>query len=106
MGFAKFLLEFCRMFKKLQEKWKVNGLNLFLILCTFALGGSICGRVGKKILDLLAVEKGFLWFVLYIILVTLLWPMAVILVSIPLGQFVFFKNYLKNVFARLFRRKK
>jgi hypothetical protein len=93
------------MFEKLQKKWKVNGLNLFLILTTFAVGGSLCGRVGKKLLDLLAVEKGFLWVVLYIVLVTILWPLAVILVSIPLGQFSFFKNYLQKVFARLTGRK-
>jgi hypothetical protein len=94
------------MFEKLQKKWKVNGLNLFLILTTFAVGGSLCGRVGKKLLDLLAVEKGGLWALLYIILVTILWPLAVILVSIPLGQFSFFKNYLQKVFARLTGRKK
>ena len=89
------------MFEKLQKKWKVNGWNLFLILTTFALGGSICGRVGKKLLDILAVEQGFLWGLLYIILVTILWPLCVILVSIPLGQFSFFKKYLQKVFARL-----
>jgi uncharacterized membrane protein YwzB len=93
------------MFEKLQKKWKVNGLNLFLILTTFAVGGSLCGRVGKKLLDLLAVEKGFLWVASYILLVTILWPLAVILVSIPLGQFSFFKNYLQKVFARLTGRK-
>jgi uncharacterized membrane protein YwzB len=94
------------MFEKLQKKWKVNGLNLFLILTTFAVGGSLCGRVGKKLLDLLSVEKGFLWFLLYALIVTILWPLAVILVSIPLGQFSFFKNYLQKVFARLTGRKK
>jgi hypothetical protein len=93
------------MFEKLQKKWKVNGLNLFLILATFALGGSICGRVGKKLLDIFNVD-GFLWLFLYILIVTLLWPLAVILVSIPLGQFPFFKNYLQKVFARLTGRKK
>ena len=99
--FARNFYDFCSMFKKLQEKWKVNSLNFWLIIATFAIGGSLCGRVGKKLLDLLSVEKGFLWVLLYILLVTVLWPLAVILVSIPLGQFAFFKNYLKKVFARL-----
>ena len=98
---ARFFYDFCSMFKKLQEKWKVNSLNFWLIIATFAIGGSLCGRVGKKLLDLLSVEKGFLWVLLYVLLVTILWPLAVILVSIPLGQFAFFKNYLKKVFARL-----
>jgi hypothetical protein len=89
------------MFDKLQKKWKVNGLNLFLILTTFALGGSICGRVGKKLLDLCEIERGVLWVILYVVVITILWPLAVILVSIPLGQFTFFRNYLKKVFSRL-----
>ena len=89
------------MFKKLQEKWKVNGLNLLLIITTFAVGGSLCGFVGRKLLGLINVEKRVLWFILYILLVTILWPIAVIIVSIPLGQFTFFKKYLQRVFAKL-----
>jgi hypothetical protein len=88
------------MFKKLQQKWKVNGINLFLILCTFALGGSLCGFLGRKILGFTALEKGIIWFVVYIVLITILWPLTVIIVSVPLGQFAFFKKYLQKIFAR------
>jgi hypothetical protein len=94
------------MLKKLQEKWKVGLLQLVLIITTFALGGSLCGYAGRKLLGLTGIEKGVLWIVLYVILVTILWPVAVILVSIPLGQFAFFKNYLKKVWARISGRKK
>jgi hypothetical protein len=94
------------MLKKLQEKWKVGLLQLVLIITTFALGGSLCGYAGRKLLGLTGIEKGFLWVVLYIILMTILWPMAVIVVSIPLGQFAFFKNYLKKVWARISGGKK
>jgi len=31
----------------LQEKWKVSGFRLVLILCTFAIGGSATGWLGK-----------------------------------------------------------
>jgi hypothetical protein len=94
------------MLKKLQEKWKVSGLNLLLIITTFALGGSLCGYVGRKLLGLTNIDKGIWWFVLYILVVTILWPLAVILVSIPLGQFAFFKKYLQKVYARISGRKK
>jgi hypothetical protein len=94
------------MLKKLQKKWKVGLLQLVLIITTFALGGSLCGYAGRKLMAFTAMEKGILWAVVYVILVTILWPMAVILVSIPLGQFAFFKNYLKKVFARISGRKK
>jgi formyltetrahydrofolate-dependent phosphoribosylglycinamide formyltransferase len=89
------------MFNKLKQRWKVNGLNLFLIITTFALGGSLCGYAGRKLLALTSLDKGAVWLVLYIVLITILWPLAVLLVSIPLGQFSFFKNYLTKVFKRL-----
>jgi hypothetical protein len=94
------------MLKKLQEKWKVGIGRLVLIITTFALGGSLCGYLGRKLLGLTSMEKGVLWILLYIIIVTILWPLCVIVISIPLGQFSFFKNYLKKVFARISGRKK
>ncbi|MEQ1552612.1 MAG: DUF6787 family protein [Ferruginibacter sp.] len=93
------------MLKKLQQKWKVGLGRLLLIIATFAIGGSLCGYIGKKIMVFTDLEKNLIWWILYVFLLTLLWPLAVIVVSIPLGQFVFFKNYLKRVFAR-FRRNK
>jgi hypothetical protein len=93
------------MLKKLQEKWKVGIGRLILIITTFALGGSLCGYAGRKLLGFTGMEKGALWVLLYIILVTILWPLCVILISIPLGQFVFFKNYLRKVWGRISGRK-
>ena len=89
------------MFEKLKKKWKVGGLQLVLILCTFAIGGSLCGYAGRKVIALLPIEKGVLWYVVYVLLITILWPMAVLLVSIPFGQFAFFRNYLKRVAKRM-----
>lgn len=102
----KFLTHFCPMLKKLQQRWKVNGLNLVLIITTFALGGSLCGYTGRKILMLTNLEKGVLWFILYIVLMTLLWPLCVLVISIPLGQFAFFKNYLIKVWGKMSGRSK
>ena len=85
------------MFERLQQKWKVNGLQLFLILCTFAIGGSATGFVGKKIMNWLAISQDWIWAIVYILLVTIIWPMAVIIISIPFGQFKFFTNYTKKL---------
>ncbi|MBL7723918.1 MAG: hypothetical protein JNK27_07200 [Chitinophagaceae bacterium] len=85
------------MFEGLQKKWKVNGLQLTLILCTFAIGGSATGFVGKKIMNVLAIGQDWLWAVIYIVLVTLLWPLMVILISIPFGQFRFFSVYIRKL---------
>ncbi len=89
------------MFKKLKNKWKVNNLNLTLILLTFASGGSVCGRLSSKILNTAGLEKGIVWVSLYILLVTVLWPLCVIIISIPLGQFRFFRNYIGRIGQKL-----
>ncbi len=88
------------MFDKLKQRWKVNGINLILIITTFAIGGSLCGYAGRKLLELTNLDKGPVWVMLYIILVTLLWPLSVLLVSFPLGQFSFFKKYIGKVLKR------
>lgn len=85
------------MFEKLQQKWKVSGWQLALILCTFAIGGSLTGFAGKKIMNLLGIGQDWLWAIVYILLITLLWPMAVLLVSIPFGQFRFFIRYIRKI---------
>lgn len=89
------------MFSNLREKWKVSGVQLVLILCTFAFGGSATGWVAKKIMNGLVVEQDWLWAILYILLVTLLWPLMVLLISIPFGQFRFFRNYIRKLGAKL-----
>jgi len=85
------------MLEKLKARWKVNGVNLVLIIATFALGGSLCGWAGRRLLLLTGLEKGITWIVLYILLITLLWPLCVLLISIPLGQFAFFKRYIQRI---------
>lgn len=89
------------MFNKLQTKWNVSAGRLLLIIATFAIGGSLCGYTGRKLLSYTNLEKGILWVIAYIITMTILWPIAVLLVSIPLGQFSFFKRYLRNMFEKL-----
>lgn len=89
------------MFERLRKKWKVDGLQLFLILCTFAIGGSLTGLVGRRIMNFFPFEKGVVWVIVYILLVTLLWPFAVLLVSVFFGQFRFFRSYLQKIGRRM-----
>ncbi len=95
------LPQLCAVFAKLRERWGVSAGRLVLILCTFAIGGSLCGRVAGLILDQFGIGSWWIYAVLYLLLVTLLWPVSVMLVSIPLGQFVFFKTYLARVWRRI-----
>lgn len=85
------------MFEKLKKKWKVDGWKLALILVTFAVGGSLTGFVGKKIMNALSIQQDWLWAIIYILVVTLIWPLMVIIVSIPFGQFRFFSGYVRKL---------
>ena len=85
------------MFEKLRQKWKVNALQLTLILFTFAIGGSLTGFVAKKLMYLLKIEADWLWAIVYIILITIIWPMMVLIISVPFGQFKFFSNYTRKL---------
>jgi len=89
------------MFRKLKQKWKVTGLQLGLIICTFAVGGSLTGFTGKKIMNHLHIEQDWLWSILYILLITVIWPVTVIIVSVPLGQFQFFKVYIRKIGVKM-----
>ncbi len=93
------------MFRKLQQKWGVGPVRLALVLCTFAIGGSLCGRLGAFLLTRLGVESLWLYVPLYVLLVTLLWPLCVLLISIPLGQWRFFTRYLRNMGSRMKSRR-
>lgn len=92
--------------QRLANRWKVRSiLQVILILITFALGGSLCAFIGGKILPALQIEHRLLNGILYILLVTLLWPICVLLISIPFGQFTFFKEYLIKMGRRMSGKK-
>ncbi len=99
-------MQFCSMFEKLRQHWKVNNLNLFLIISTFALGGSACASIAKKILGFCVIKNDVVLTIVYLLLITVLWPICVLIISIPLNQFSFFKKYLLRVFGKLSGKKK
>lgn len=93
------------MFRRLKEKWKLTWTGFVLVFTTFALGGSLCGYAGKKLMVFTSLDKGPLYYIIYIILVTIIWPICVLTVSIPMGQFPFFKNYLAKMWKRISGRR-
>lgn len=95
------------MWGNLKKKWKVNTVSLVLILTTFAIGGSITGWLARKLLSLMgSFDSRAIYITVYIVAVTLLWPIVVLLVSVFFGQFTFFKSYIKKIFGRLKVEKK
>ena len=88
--------------QNLQEKWKVGGSQFWLIMLTFALGGSLSGRLCSFLLNLVFLEKNWAFWLVYPLFLTILWPFSVIFVSFFTGQFRFFKGYLARVGAKVF----
>lgn len=89
------------MFRRLKEKWGLSWPRFALVFSTFALGGSLCGYAGKRLMGLTGIDKSVFYYILYILLVTLIWPACVLIVSIPMGQFPFFRNYLVKIWRRV-----
>ncbi|HEV8286937.1 MAG TPA: phosphoribosylglycinamide formyltransferase [Chitinophagaceae bacterium] len=85
------------MLKRLQQKWKVGPVQIVIIIICFAIGGSLTGYLAKKIMNVILIEQGWLWVIIYILLVTIMWPLAVIIVSLFFGQFKFFSGYLHRI---------
>jgi len=92
------------MLERLKEKWDVGPGRVILILVTFALGGSLTGYLAKRILRFLELETVYLYVPIYIIIVTILWPLMVLLVSLPLGQFFFFRDYIRRIANKIVRK--
>ena len=86
---------------KLKQKWGVGQVQFWLIMTTFALGGSLSGYLNKQILNLVFLEKNAAYWLIYPLFLTILWPFSVILVSFATGQFAFFKGYLGRIWGRL-----
>ena len=93
-------------FKRLQEKWKLGTGQFWLVILTFALGGSLSGKLCTYLLKLVFLERNWAYWLVYPLFLTILWPFSVIFVSFFTGQFAFFKGYLTRVGSRLLGRGK
>ncbi len=52
-------------------------------------------------MNALVIDKDWLWTIIYIVLITVIWPLAVLIVSIPFGQSRFFTKYIKKIGFRM-----
>ena len=87
--------------QKLREKWGLAPLQFWLVILTFALGGSLSGRLCSYLLKMAFSEKNWAFWLVYPVVLTILWPFSVLFVSFFTGQFRFFKGYLGRVGAKL-----
>lgn len=92
------------MFEKLKQRWKVNSVDLFLILCVFAITGTTTAYVSKVVTGWVGLTPDSpLWQRAGLRGLVLIFGYQAILltVSIPFGQFRFFWNYEKKILRRM-----
>ncbi len=95
-------------FVRLKNKWHLKSMTqLVLILVTFSIGGSICGLLTGEIMKMSSMSlKSPLWWVSYVVLASIIWPLCVYVISFFFGQQKFFKGYLVKMGNRMFGKKK
>ncbi len=93
------------MFKRLQQKWKVNGTQMFLILCVFALTGTVTAFITKQVTTWMTLDASSAWYwIIKLVVIIFGYQVVILIVAIPFGQFRFFWNYEKKLlrwFAKL-----
>ena len=92
------------MLENLQKHWKVGGLQLFLILCVFAITGTTTAYISKMATGWIGLTADSpLWQRALLRGSVLLfgYQIIILLVSIPFGQFKFFWNYEKKILRRM-----
>jgi uncharacterized membrane protein (DUF4010 family) len=91
------------MFKRLQQKWKVSGWQLFLILCVFAVTGTTTAWISKAITGWVGLtpQSPLVWRILLRTGVLIFgYQVIILIVSFFFGQFGFFWNYEKKILRR------
>ena len=90
------------MFQRLKQKWKVNGTQLFLILCVFAITGTTTAWLTRQITYWLHLQSSDVWYwILKLIMLVFGYQVLILLFAIPFGQFNFFWNYEKKILRRM-----
>jgi formyltetrahydrofolate-dependent phosphoribosylglycinamide formyltransferase len=92
------------MFQKLQQKWGVGPLQLFLILCVFAITGTTTAWLTRAIINIVGFDAETFWlWKLLLRLAVLIFGYQIILlcVAFVFGQFPFFWKYERKLLMRL-----
>tara|TARA_R110001583_G_scaffold43936_4_gene139571 strand:+ start:6333 stop:6653 length:321 start_codon:yes stop_codon:yes gene_type:complete len=99
------------MLLKLKNRWQIeNNFQLFLILLTFSVTGSLSVMVRRPIFEYLGIDAATsLWvkIPMSILIITPAYQILLIIVGSILGQFKFFWAFEKKMLSRFrFRKKK
>ncbi|HLO80818.1 MAG TPA: DUF6787 family protein [Chitinophagaceae bacterium] len=93
------------MFEKLKAKWKVNGTQFFLIMCTFAVTGTLTAYISRYITNWVGFNDQTFWvlkFLLRLVVLIFGYQVIILVVSFFFGQFPFFWAYEKKIWRWMF----
>jgi hypothetical protein len=88
------------MFENLKKKWKVDNRQLILILCTFAVTGTLTAYISRGITSWVGFTDETFWgwkFILRLSILLFGYQVIILIVSFFFGQFRFFWNYEKKI---------
>ncbi len=89
------------MLSRLKKHWSVNNKNLILILCTFAITGTITAWLGKKVPEWLFLDKyGFAWWSSKVLVILFGYQVIILIIGFCFGVFPFFWKYEKKILMR------
>ena len=91
---------------KLENRWQVSRVQVFLILIVFACTGFTVMFLKEPVLSLFASpEDRTIWFsIVYYILILPVYNIILLFYGTLFGQFRFFWAFEKRMFKRIFRR--
>ncbi len=94
------------MMRKLKERWQIkSNFQLAVIFVVFAINGSLSAKVGQLLLNLFGLNKENLnlifYYLIFIVIVTLIYPFLLIANGFIFGQFEFFFRFSRRILKHL-----
>jgi len=91
------------MFRKWQKKWRVGPRQLFLILCTFAVTGTLTAWISRQATLWSGMDEQTFWvwkIVLRLAVLIFGYQILILFVALLFGQFPFFWKYEQKILRR------
>jgi formyltetrahydrofolate-dependent phosphoribosylglycinamide formyltransferase len=95
------------MFEKLKKRWHLNDRDLILVFLVFAITGSLTAFFTRQITTWLLLDRGsFIYYVCKLGVLLIAYPILLLLISLPFGQFRFFLDFERRAWAQISGRKR
>ena len=94
------------MIKYLKDKWNLkSNFQLVIILIVFAITGSGSLYISKPLMEFLSISSEnmdiYLYWILRVIIVTVVYQFVLLLVAFVFGQFNWFWNFEKKILKKM-----